>query len=428
MMSSAVASSPSFESCQIPDLPPPPKALFAGAIDLPDDYRDVKLAWPVASPQERLNSPFGPRQLGSEEARYDWHRGLDLALPMGTQINAPADGVVVHAGPHPGYADTIVQLRHNDEEPYLYSLYLHLSDVEVSAGQSITKGSLIAHSGQGSATYPHLHWEVRIGCLRQECCENPYSYLEYANQPPAAPKLEASGTSPAFGRMLLVSTQVPKTEIDLQSMKLQWNGVERLADWNELNRLSPRGEGSRLDDPLFFHEEFQRPYVILPKRFNQSFDDAGYEILFFSLDGLVTDGAVIAGDGGGLMAPSQLSIDPPPVSLHCFNPRIMVEPGANVRAVFSLRNHDEVEHELDFQGISVQSLDLDVQPASAVLAPGASISISISASLNSDWAEDVGDVILLRATVDDGAYTDLIGASLVDTSENPPQQNWWLVY
>jgi murein DD-endopeptidase MepM/ murein hydrolase activator NlpD len=46
--------------------------------------------------------------------------------------------------------------------PGLYSLYFHLSKIEVEKGAVVDRGSCIALSGSsGMATGPHLHWELR---------------------------------------------------------------------------------------------------------------------------------------------------------------------------------------------------------------------------------------------------------------------------
>ena len=65
------------------------------------DYTDLPLA-----------SPFGPRPLASENDRYDFHRGIDIATDEGTPVFAIADGVVKIAGDHSSYSDPLVQIRH----------------------------------------------------------------------------------------------------------------------------------------------------------------------------------------------------------------------------------------------------------------------------------------------------------------------------
>ncbi len=59
-----------------------------------------------------ISSTFGPRLLASEDFRYDFHRGIDLAAPIGTPLFAFADGIVQKAGPDSAYTDPLIQLRH----------------------------------------------------------------------------------------------------------------------------------------------------------------------------------------------------------------------------------------------------------------------------------------------------------------------------
>jgi len=394
---------------------------------LPDDADDVVLDWPITSTPE-LNSPFGPRQLGSSSARYDWHRGLDLRLPMGTPLYAPANAVVVHAGSHPGYSDTIVQLRHNDVEPYVYTLYLHLQDVQVMAGEMVSQGDLIAHSGQGSASYPHLHWEVRLDCLFQVCCENPYSWLGYTNNPPAAPELEAFGYDNTLGNMVLLSATVPETEIDFQKIELEWGGSTITAELNELNHLTPSSGASKLDDPLYFYEEENIPFVMLPKRYNLNLaDSADYDVLFFNLDIGTTTGMATVGDGAE--AEMQTSINPnlPPLTVQSLASSFAIQPGNSVSPRFLVTNNDTTSHQVNMTGISTQSIDLTVVPETATLDPGETIQVEVSGTLD-NWPEGVGDAIVLRVETVGGSFTDLLGVSLIDTDENATMIEGWKLY
>ncbi len=116
-----------------------------------------------------FSATFGPRPLASDSNRYDFHRGVDLATPIGTPIFAITDGVVQHAGVHPEYDDPVIRIRHfrpgatSCSGVGCYeSQYLHVSGWVVAAGQNAVKGQLIGYSGASSATgFEHLHFEVR---------------------------------------------------------------------------------------------------------------------------------------------------------------------------------------------------------------------------------------------------------------------------
>lgn len=111
------------------------------------------------------------------------HYGIDFGNPFGTMVLAAEDGVVFFAGedfyekrfgPTSNfYGNTIViQHTHLTEsgQPFIfYTLYGHLSTLNVVTGQSIRRFDPIGQVGQtGVAFGPHLHLEVRIG--------DPYSY------------------------------------------------------------------------------------------------------------------------------------------------------------------------------------------------------------------------------------------------------------
>lgn len=94
--------------------------------------------------------------------RKEFHTGLDLRASIGTQILAPADGVVKFIKYHQssGYGN-VVSLSHN----YGFeSYYAHLQNKSVvKEGQFVRKGDLIAYSGNtGLSTGPHLHYEIKF--------------------------------------------------------------------------------------------------------------------------------------------------------------------------------------------------------------------------------------------------------------------------
>ncbi len=103
----------------------------------------------------RLTSGFGAR----------WgraHAGIDLAAPMRTPEKAAMDGVVLEAGPASGYG-LAVFVQHGNGDVTVYG---HMDEILVSAGQVVRAGDTIALLGnRGQSTGPHLHFEVRLGGL-----------------------------------------------------------------------------------------------------------------------------------------------------------------------------------------------------------------------------------------------------------------------
>ncbi len=112
-----------------------------------------------------LTSPFGSRRNPFTKAP-DFHPGIDLSAPVGTPIYAPADGVVSFAGRYNARRNiswwrygNLVSLRNGER---FVTIYGHLEEVHVKAGQRVKQGDLIGTVGNtGWSTNPHLHYEVR---------------------------------------------------------------------------------------------------------------------------------------------------------------------------------------------------------------------------------------------------------------------------
>ena len=100
-----------------------------------------------------------PRPFVSLPIRTYMHEGVDFAVPRGTPIYAPADGVVGKAGPNGGYG-IYLRVDHGDG---LATAYGHLSRFApgLTEGKRVSRGDLLGFSGNtGRSTGPHLHFEV----------------------------------------------------------------------------------------------------------------------------------------------------------------------------------------------------------------------------------------------------------------------------
>src|SRR6185369_13337076 len=87
------------------------------------------------------------------------HLGVDLAAPRGTQITAPAAGVVSFVGRKFGFG-LVVEIDHGNG---VTTRYAHCGRAMVSEGARVTHGVPIATVGtSGLSTGPHLHYEVLI--------------------------------------------------------------------------------------------------------------------------------------------------------------------------------------------------------------------------------------------------------------------------
>lgn len=120
---------------------------------------------PLPADQFVLTSPFGNR-ISPFTRTSDFHKGLDLSAPTGTQIFATADGVVTFAGRVPlGQSvawwrfGNVVVLNHAGR---FITIYAHCDSVNVRAGQTVRQGEAVARVGStGWSTNSHLHYEVR---------------------------------------------------------------------------------------------------------------------------------------------------------------------------------------------------------------------------------------------------------------------------
>ena len=104
-----------------------------------------------------VTSPFGMRVHPVYKYQL-MHNGIDLACPTGTPIYATRAGTVTRAAYQAGGAGYYVSLDHGDG---FGSIYMHMTNYVVSAGQKVTAGQLIGYVGStGVSTGPHLHFGV----------------------------------------------------------------------------------------------------------------------------------------------------------------------------------------------------------------------------------------------------------------------------
>jgi len=110
----------------------------------------------------RITDLFGKRK-DPFVYRTRHHQGLDIGAPRGTEVFAPANGVVEFVKTtyrrHSGYGKAVV-INHGYG---IKTLYGHLSAINVKVGQKIERWDLLGLVGEtGRATGPHLHYEVWV--------------------------------------------------------------------------------------------------------------------------------------------------------------------------------------------------------------------------------------------------------------------------
>jgi murein DD-endopeptidase MepM/ murein hydrolase activator NlpD len=112
--------------------------------------------WPVVG---KLESGVGGRRNPFGGRGFEYHEGQDIDAAYGTPVLVAATGRVIIAGWQRGYGNVV----YVDHGSGLSTRYGHLSAIDVSVGQTVTRGQTIGLVGStGRSTGPHLHYEVRI--------------------------------------------------------------------------------------------------------------------------------------------------------------------------------------------------------------------------------------------------------------------------
>jgi murein DD-endopeptidase MepM/ murein hydrolase activator NlpD len=113
-----------------------------------------------------LSSPFGNR-IHPIYRTARLHAGVDLAALTGTPIVASRGGTVSFVGWMSGYGYTVIVYHGGG----IATLYAHMSAFSVQEDQYIAQGGRLGSVGMtGTATGPHLHFEVRINGVPQNPC------------------------------------------------------------------------------------------------------------------------------------------------------------------------------------------------------------------------------------------------------------------
>jgi murein DD-endopeptidase MepM/ murein hydrolase activator NlpD len=132
------------------------KAARAQAALVQSDGWRQSFVWPVIG---RVSGAFGAQRVYNGE-KGSYHTGEDIAVPIGTPVRAPADGVVILAATGDPFTleGHLLMVAHGMG---LDSAFLHLSHIDVKIGDVVKQGQVIGESGMtGRATGPHLHWAL----------------------------------------------------------------------------------------------------------------------------------------------------------------------------------------------------------------------------------------------------------------------------
>ena len=127
-----------------------------------------KILWPVK--YGKITSKFGNRNHPILKS-VKFHRGVDIAVSIGTPVYSGIKGRVTFAGKKGNYGN-LVEI---EGDIGIKVRYAHLNSIDVVAGQKVSDGEKVAETGNtGMSTGPHLHYEIIID-------ENPVNPLNFAH-------------------------------------------------------------------------------------------------------------------------------------------------------------------------------------------------------------------------------------------------------
>lgn len=112
------------------------------------------MSWPVMGP---ITQRFGESAI---QYAAGYHTGIDIDVPTGTPLRAPASGVVTNIVNYPAGESygLMMAMRHNEA---LSSIFGHLLSTNANVGEVVRQGQVIAATDNtGRSTGPHLHWET----------------------------------------------------------------------------------------------------------------------------------------------------------------------------------------------------------------------------------------------------------------------------
>jgi hypothetical protein len=179
----------------------------------------------------KMTSSFGMRTHPITKEKQH-HRGIDLAVAVGAEVLATADGVVEELSSNANGYGHMITINHGGQYNTRYS---QLSEFKVENGDKVKKGQVIALSGNsGKSTGPHLHYEVYEG----EAIQNPMSFIKnYKFTIYEKPKATKASSKPKV-REVITEELVETNDRIKHESKSQITKPEKLAKEAELHRVA----------------------------------------------------------------------------------------------------------------------------------------------------------------------------------------------
>lgn len=124
-----------------------------------------------------ITSGFGKR-VAPVPGASEYHNGWDIGVSVGTPVSTIADGKVIAVGPARGYGNWVAIDHGIINGIKVTSEYGHISSWNVSYGQTVKQGQIIAKSGNtGTSSGPHLHITIREGNFQGKAVD-PSKYIK----------------------------------------------------------------------------------------------------------------------------------------------------------------------------------------------------------------------------------------------------------
>jgi murein DD-endopeptidase MepM/ murein hydrolase activator NlpD len=162
--------------CELNDLTEPYQLQPGQRLVIPGGTRPIVPRYVTATAPPPANVPqatgnfMWPTSGYITQGYWSGHQAIDIGAPTGTPIYAADAGYVSAAGWMEGYGNCLIINHGNGFE----TLYAHMSEIRVVAGQGVHRGDLIGLVGStGHSTGPHLHFEIRQGGVKR----NPFGFL-----------------------------------------------------------------------------------------------------------------------------------------------------------------------------------------------------------------------------------------------------------
>ncbi|MBI3300349.1 MAG: M23 family metallopeptidase [Elusimicrobia bacterium] len=149
---------------------PPERARLTSQPGAQDGAARIRAVAAVDTPVQRWEGPFRPPAEGRVSSAYGhprtvnaqpwaWHKGVDIAAPVGSTVTAPNSGTVALAGTYPIQGGTVVI----DHGQGLMSALFHLGELLVKTGDEVAASTPVARiGGSGFSTGAHVHWGVYV--------------------------------------------------------------------------------------------------------------------------------------------------------------------------------------------------------------------------------------------------------------------------